>query len=40
MSAPFDVYHSHELAKRLPAHISDPNVDLCKTPARQSNTLP
>ncbi|CAH8485832.1 unnamed protein product [Schistosoma haematobium] len=40
MSAPFDVYHSHELAKRLPAHISDPNGDLCKTPARQSNTLP
>ncbi|VDP26921.1 unnamed protein product [Schistosoma margrebowiei] len=40
MSAPFDVYHSHELAKTLPAHISDPNVDLCKTPARQSNTLP
>lgn len=39
MSAPFDVYHSHKLAKTLPAHISDPNIDLCKIPARQSNTL-
>ncbi|TNN11305.1 DNA methylase N 6 adenine specific isoform 2 [Schistosoma japonicum] len=40
ISMPLDVCRSHELAKTLPARISNPSVDPFKPPARQSNTLP
>ncbi|CAH8827488.1 unnamed protein product [Trichobilharzia szidati] len=35
-----DVCRSHQLAKTLPARTSNPNIDSCKLPTRQSNTLP
>ncbi|CAH8465651.1 unnamed protein product [Heterobilharzia americana] len=38
-SAP-DVCRSHQLAKTLPARISNPNIDSYKQPTRQANTLP
>ncbi|KAK4473403.1 hypothetical protein MN116_002776 [Schistosoma mekongi] len=40
ISMPLDVCRSHELAKTLPARISNPSVDSFKPPTRQSNTLP
>ncbi|VDQ08801.1 unnamed protein product, partial [Trichobilharzia regenti] len=35
-----DVCRSHQLAKTLPARTSNPNIDSCKLPTRQSNTMP